>query len=155
MSVPYTPIESRTRGIPPWAALLTAVLLLAGGLYLGTNLTGENPAAGIPGATPAPADGEPDPAAGAQLVQTAGCTACHGADLGGSGQFPSLHGVGEGPKSENLQQLATDHPDDWIHLWIDGTGPEVQGLDRGGMPVFGSQLTPEQIDSIVAFLLTQ
>lgn len=155
MTVPHTPIESRTGGVPPWAILLAALLLLLGGFYVATNLTGENPAAMVPGQTPPPADGEPDPAVGAQLVQSAGCTACHGADLGGSGAFPPLQGLGEGPHSDNLQDLAAEHPDDWIHLWIDGTTPETEGIDRRGMPQFGDQLSPEQIESIVAYLLTQ
>ncbi len=59
--------------------------------------------------------------------------------------------------SENLQQLGEDFPDTWANLWIDGSGPEVAGLDRGGMPVFGGpdgQLTTEEIATIVDFLLT-
>ena len=32
------------------------------------------------------------------------------------------------------------------------TTPETEGLDRGGMPQFGDQFTPEQIDAIVAYL---
>jgi len=62
--------------------------------------------------------------------------------------------VADGPISENLQDLAAEHPDEWIALWIDGTVPETEGLDRGGMPVFGDQLSPEQIDAIVAYLLS-
>jgi len=80
------------------------------------------------------------------------CTACHGADLSGSGNFPDLHGVADGPTSENLQDLAAAHPEDWIQLWINGTTPETEGIDRGGMPAFGEQLTPEEIESIVAYL---
>ena len=48
-------------------------------------------------------------------------------------------------------------PDTWPNLWIDGSGPEVAGLDRGGMPVFGGpdgQLTTEEIATIVDYLLT-
>jgi mono/diheme cytochrome c family protein len=127
-----------------------------GGVYLASNLAGENPGFAIPGASaPAPAGSAgADPAVGEQLIGsvTPACTACHGADLSGGGNFPNLHGVKDGPVSENLQQLAADHPDDWIHLWIDGTTPETEGLDRGGMPAFGEQLSPEQIDSIVAYL---
>ena len=58
----------------------------------------------------------------------------------------------DGPVSENLQELGATHPDDWIAIWIDGTTPETEGLDRGGMPAFGDQFTPEQIDAIVAYL---
>ena len=152
-SPPVTPIGTRQRGLPAWALGLTVFLFLVGGVYFLSNLAGENPAFAIPGASPGlAASGEPDPAVGEALVAEAGCQACHGQDLSGSGSFPDLHGVNEGPVSENLQQLAADHPDDWIHLWIDGTKPETQGLDRGGMPTFGDQLSPEQIDAIVAYL---
>jgi mono/diheme cytochrome c family protein len=152
----HTPIETRGSGIPAWVIGLTVFVLLVGGVYLASNLAGENPAFAIPGASaPAPeGSGGADPAVGEQLIGsvTPACTACHGADLSGGGNFPSLHGVNDGPVSENLQQLATDHPDDWIHLWIDGTTPETDGIDRGGMPAFGEQLSPDQIDSIVAYL---
>ena len=152
----HTPIETRGSGIPAWVIGLTVFVLLVGGVYVASNLAGENPAFAIPGASaPAPeGSAGADPAVGEQLVGsvTPACTACHGADLSGSGNFPSLHGVNDGPVSENLQQLATDHPDDWIQLWIDGTTPETEGLDRGDMPAFGEQLSPDQIDSIVAYL---
>lgn len=91
------------------------------------------------------------------LIERAGCQACHGPDLSGQGNFPTLHGLADGPVSENLQQLAADFPDTWINLWIDGSGPEVAGLDRGGMPVFGGAsgvLTSDEIATIVEFLLT-
>ncbi|HJP71396.1 MAG TPA: c-type cytochrome [Candidatus Limnocylindria bacterium] len=152
----HTPIETRGSGIPAWVIGLTVFVLLVGGVYLASNLAGDNPAFAIPGASaPAPeGSAGADPAVGEQLVGTVTppCTACHGADLSGSGNFPNLHGVADGPVVENLQQLATDYPDTWIHLWIDGTGPEVEGIDRGGMPAFGEQLSPDQIDSIVAYL---
>ena len=56
--------------------------------------------------------------------------------------------------SENLQDLGTEHPDNWAELWIDGTTPETEGIDRLGMPAFGEQFTPKQIASIVAYLET-
>ncbi len=155
-----TPIESGSRGLPRWAIGLTVFVLLVGGVYLASNLTGENPQFAIPGASaPVASDGgggEPDPAVGEQLVGQASpaCSACHGPDLSGAGNFPSLHGVAEGPVSPNLQQLAADYPDTWAELWIDGTTPETEGLDRGGMPAFGDQFTPDQIASIVAYLET-
>ena len=150
----HTPIETRSGGLPPWAIGLTVFVFLVGGVYLLSNLAGQNPAFAIPGASGSPpgASGPPDAAVGDALVGQAGCTACHGADLSGSGQFPDLHGVKDGPVSENLQELGAAHPDDWAALWIDGTTPETEGLDRGGMPAFGDQFTPEQIDAIVAYL---
>lgn len=154
----HTPIESRSARIPGWAIGLTAFILLVGGVYLVSNLAGENPPFPVPGqSASAPAgSAAADPAVGQALISQAqpACTSCHGADLTGSGNFPSLHGVADGPKSENLQDLAEANPDTWIHLWIDGTTPETADLDRGGMPMFGEQFSPEQIDSIVAYLKT-
>jgi mono/diheme cytochrome c family protein len=152
----HTPIDARSGGIPAWAIGLTVFVFLVGGVYLLSNLVGENPPFAIPGATPPTASGEPDPATGEALIAQAqpACTSCHGPDLAGSGNFPSLLGVNEGPVSENLQDLAAQHPDDWIAMWIAGT-PETEGIDRMGMPAFGDQFSPEQIDSIVAFLKSQ
>jgi len=153
----HTPIETRSNGLPPWAIALTVFVFLVGGVYLASNLSGENPPFALPGASdhPAPSGSAiPDPALGQALIEQVSprCTDCHGADFAGSGNFPSLLGVADGPVSENLQDLAAAHPDNWIQLWIDGTTPETQGIDRGGMPAFGEQLTPEEIDSIVAYL---
>ena len=152
----HTPIETRRSGLPGWAIGLTVFVFLVGGVYLASNLGGENPPFAIPGASaPAPSGGgEPNPAIGEALIGQVSpqCTACHGADLAGSGNFPNLTGVSEGPVSENLQDLAAEHPEDWIALWINGTTPETEGIDRMGMPAYGDQLTPEQIDSIVAYL---
>jgi mono/diheme cytochrome c family protein len=149
----HTPIETRSSGLPRWAILLTLFVFLVGGVYLAANLTGENPPLAIPGASAAPADGSPDPAVGEALVAQAApaCSGCHGADLAGSGSFPSLHGVADGPVSENLQDLAAEYPDTWAQLWIAGA-PETDGIDRMGMPEFGEQFSPAQLDSIVAYL---
>ena len=168
-----------TTTIPRWLIFLGAGIILAGTLALAGSLEGENPdlvgplpsepappsvpsgepiPSGVPPATgePPPASGEP-PQDAVALIEQAGCQACHGENLDGQGSFPSLHGVADGPVSENLQQLGEDHPDTWANLWIDGTVPEVEGLDRGGMPAFGGpggQLTTEEIAVIVDFLLT-
>jgi mono/diheme cytochrome c family protein len=117
------------------------------------------PASGPPPSGP-PSSGAPSSAGtadAATLIERTGCQACHGPDLSGQGIFPSLHGIAAGPQSDNLQQLAADFPDTWPNLWIDGSGPEVAGLDRGGMPVFGGPggvLTPDEIATIVEYLLT-
>jgi mono/diheme cytochrome c family protein len=164
------PIETGHEPIPRWLAFLGAAIALVGVVSLSGNLEGENPdlvgplpseavpsppASGEPPPSGAPPSGEPQDAVA--LIEEAGCQACHGEDLGGQGTFPSLRGLAEGPVSENLQQLGEDYPDTWAHLWIDGTVPEVEGLDRGGMPAFGGpggQLTTEEIATIVEFLLT-
>jgi mono/diheme cytochrome c family protein len=153
----HTPIETRSNGVPAWAIALTVFVFLVGGVYLASNLSGENPPFAVPGASdhPPPSGSfAPDPALGQALIEQASpsCTACHGADLSGSGNFPSLLGVADGPVSENLQDLAAEYPEEWIQLWIDGTTPETEGIDRGGMPAFGEQLTPEEIESIIAYL---
>ncbi len=149
----HTPIETRSSGLPRWAILLTLFVFAVGGVYLAANLTGENPPLAVPGGSAAPADGSPDPAVGEALIAqaTPQCTSCHGPDLTGSGNFPSLHGVADGPVSENLQDFAAEYPDNWAQLWIAGA-PETEGIDRLGMPAFGEQFSPQQLDSIVAYL---
>lgn len=155
--IPHTPIEARDRGVPLWTLAIAAFLFLVGGVYFLSNLagpgSGEPPVAGPSGAAPS---GGADPAVGARLVGevSPACSACHGAEMQGQGAFPSLLNVEDGPVSENLQDLAAEHPDEWIALWIDGTTPETEGIDRMGMPAFGEQLSREQIDAIVAYLLT-
>lgn len=148
----HTPIESRTGRVPAWALGLSGVMFLAGAIYLASNLAGANP----------PIIGSPEPSGGggrnaAAIIKAAGCQACHGPDLAGQGIFPSLHGVKDGPLSENLKQLAADHPDDWADLWIAGSDPAVTGIDRGPMPVFAGppyNLTPEEIATVVDYLKT-
>jgi mono/diheme cytochrome c family protein len=150
----HTPISSRTRGIPRWALGLTGAMFLAGAALFATNLSGANPPIGGSG-EPAPSG---VPARSAQaIIKAAGCQSCHGPDLAGQGQFPSLHGVKNGPTSKNLAQLGKDHPDDWANLWIAGTDPAVATLDRGPMPVFGKDpynLTAAEIAKVVAYLKT-
>ena len=152
----HTPIETRGSGVPAWAIGLTVFVFLVGAVYLASNLAGENPPIALPGVSASAAPGGSagaDPVVGEQLVGsvTPACTACHGPDLAGQANFPTLLEIEEGPVSENLQQLAEEHPEDWVSLWIDGTTPETEGIDRMGMPAFGEQLSPEQIDAIVAY----
>jgi mono/diheme cytochrome c family protein len=151
MTLP-TPVETGSARVPGWAIFLTAFLLLIGAAYVAANTTGTNP--DLVGPLPS-TQATPDPAAQAMaLIEAAGCQGCHGADLAGQGTFPSLHGVADGPVSTNLQQLGTDHPDNWDNLWINGTGTEVAGIDRGGMPTFGTTLTDDEIATIVNYLKT-
>jgi mono/diheme cytochrome c family protein len=147
----HTPIESRTRGIPRWALALTGIMFVAGAAFFATNLNGSNP----------PIIGTPEPSGGGlnavSIIKAAGCQACHGPDLAGQAAFPSLHGVKDGPVSQNLQQLSKDHPDDWANLWIAGTDPAVTGIDRPVMPVFGGppyNLTADEIATVVDYLKT-
>jgi len=148
----HTPIESRTRGVPGWALALSGVMLLAGLAFYATNLSGSNP----------PIVGTPEPSGGGgrnaqAIIKAAGCQSCHGPDLAGQAIFPSLHGVKNGPVSENLKQLGTEHPDDWANLWIAGTDPAVATIPRTPMPVFGAapyNLTAEEIATVVDYLKT-
>jgi mono/diheme cytochrome c family protein len=146
----HTPIETRSQTVPPWAIGITVLIFLIGGVYLAGNLAGENPPIG---GVPSPSGSAVAGANAEALIVEAGCQSCHGQDLTG-GVGPTLHGLADGPTSENLQDLAAEHPDEWINLWIDGTGPEVQDLDRMGMPPFGEQFSPEEIAAIVDYLLT-
>jgi mono/diheme cytochrome c family protein len=148
----HTPIEARSSSVPRWALLLVVLVLLVGGVYLAANLAGENPPLAIPGASAPQA--EPSGAgAGAALIgrATPQCSGCHGADLAGQATFPSLHDVENGPVSENLQDFAAEYPDNWAQLWIAGS-PETEGIDRMGMPAFGDQFSPEELDQIVEYL---
>jgi mono/diheme cytochrome c family protein len=150
----HTPIESRSRGVPGWALGITAFVFLVGAVYFAGNLSGENP----------PIVAAPSPSGGPSVEQQAraiiakaipSCVVCHGDNLaGGVTNAPTLHGIASGPTTENLAQLAADNPDTWIHLWIDGTGPEVAGIERLGMPAFGDQLTADEIDTLVEYLKT-
>ena len=164
------PVETGNEPIPLWMVGFGLTVLLLGVVSLGFNLEGTNPDLVGPGPSGPPASGPPasgPPPTGAPpsggtadavtLIERSQCQACHGADLSGQGIFPSLHSIAAGPKSDNLQQLGADFPDTWPNLWIDGSGPEVAGLDRGGMPVFGGpdgSLTPDEIATIVEYLLT-
>ena len=148
-----TPIESRTSGLPAWALWLTVFVVLVGGVYLATNLAGENPP--LVGPLPSGSGGPDGAGAAMALIERAGCQACHGQDLAGGGAFPSLHGVGAGPKSQNLQELAAAEPADWIHIWIKGEDPRVSDpAFRMGMPAFVGTLTDDEIDTIVEYLKT-
>ncbi len=53
----HTPIEARSGGLPPWAIGLTVFVFLVGGVYLASNLVGQNPALAIPGASAPVASG--------------------------------------------------------------------------------------------------
>jgi mono/diheme cytochrome c family protein len=149
----HTPIETRSRGIPGWALGLTAFVLLVGGVYFAGNLTGENPPIV---AQPSPSGGGGGGVNATAIIAEAGCQSCHGPDLAGSGAFPSLQGVKDGPVSENLQDFAAEHPDDWAEIWIAGTDPAVSDPAlRGGMPAFAAppyELTDEEIAAVVEYL---
>ena len=149
----HTPIETGSRGIPGWALGLTVFVLLVGGVYFAGNLTGENPPIVAP---PSPSGSGAPVLNAVAIIDEAACQSCHGPDLAGSGAFPSLHDIENGPVSENLQAFAEEHPDDWAEIWIAGVDPAVSdpGM-RGGMPAFAAppyELTPEEIAAVVEYL---
>ncbi len=157
----YRPIESRYDSLPWWVILVSGAVLVLAALYFLTNLappggplTGgpASPGASGPPATDGAALAPDEVAAAEALLEEGGCAQCHGADLDGQGNFPSLLNIAEGPVSDNLQDLGAEHPDDWAQLWIHGTNEEVAGLDRRGMPTFSERFTEEEIDLIVRYL---
>ena len=152
-----TRIGTRSNAIPGWALWMTVFLFLVGGVYLVSNLSGTNPSlvGMVPGASGSAApSGGANPAVALAIIKKAGCQACHGPDLTGSGAFPNLHGLQKGPSVPNLQQLGKTHPDNWMQLWIAGTDPAVKGIDRKSMPAFGGILSPQEIETVVAYLKT-
>jgi len=152
----HTPIPSRTRGLPAWALWLTVFLLLVGGVYFASNLTGTNPAVarGPQGSAAPSGSGAVDSTVALAIIKKAQCQACHGQNFEGA-VGPDLHGIADGPVTADLKPVAQEHPDNWIHLWIAGTDPAVADIDRKGMPVFGQgTLTDDEIDTVVAYLKT-
>jgi mono/diheme cytochrome c family protein len=157
MSV-HTPIESRP-GVPRWAIGLFVFVVLVGGVYAGSNLSGTNPPiAVLPSASAGPGGGGVNAAAAMALIGKAGCQNCHGQDLSGQASFPDLHGLQNGPTVANLQALYKAHPSDWANIWITGTDAAVSDpAFRKGMPAFGGppyNLTADQIDTIVKYVLS-
>ncbi len=151
----HTPIPSRRRGVPAWGLWLTIFLLLVGGVYFASNLSGTNPAlAGGIRASGSAAPGGVDIAAALGVAKKAGCQGCHGQEWTG-GIGPNLVGIVNGPKTPDLTAVAKAHPDDWLQLWIAGTDPAVAKINRGPMPKFGDgTLSPDEIDTIAAYLKT-
>lgn len=99
-------------------------------------------------AGPVPIEG----ATGEELFVNAGCTACHQFDplgaVGGVG--PSLNDVGSRLDAENIAQSITDP--NAVIAEACPAGPCPQGV----MPQnFAERLTPEQIDTLAAYLAEQ
>ncbi len=112
--------------------------------------------------TPAPNTAE----AGQQVYNSVGCVSCHQADLGGvPGTFPSLQNVGNeigtglpNPPS-GLDQMKADYASDpatFFTKWIRDSSNNYNGGTATGMPAFPeSQLTNDQLQALITFLLTQ
>jgi len=83
----------------------------------------------------APPVSEPDPERGAEIFESI-CFACHGRQGEGSDRGPAL----------NDRILLTSFDDDWFRETI------AQGRPSRGMPTWGTVLSPEEIDDLVALL---
>jgi ferredoxin/mono/diheme cytochrome c family protein len=84
--------------------------------------------------------------------RTGGCSVCHSVDRGDDGVGPSLHGVAsvagsrvEGLTAEQYLRQSILLPDQYV----------VDGWPSGQMlPIYRERLTPEQLDAVIAYLLT-
>jgi mono/diheme cytochrome c family protein len=88
---------------------------------------------------------------GATLFQTRGCVSCHTLESAGAA----------GDEGPNLTGIASRHDDAYIRQSIVEPNAVIapqcpEGACQAGiMPQFGSILSPDQIDALVAYLLEQ
>jgi mono/diheme cytochrome c family protein len=131
-------------GIPWWMMPVLLVLPFWAMIYMGAFA---EPAA------------EGGPRTGPQIYVSAGCGSCHG-PTGGGGVGPKLSG-GE-------TKLTFPNPEDMIKWVAEGSAssrgkpygdPNRPGGQRpaasGGMPAFGTQLSPEEIVTVVNYVRDQ
>ncbi|MDP1805996.1 MAG: c-type cytochrome [Acidimicrobiales bacterium] len=142
---PEVPVESGPRsGIPWWMMPVLLILPFWAMTYMGAFA---EPAA------------EGGPRTGAQIFTSAGCGSCHG-PTGGGGVGPKLSG-GE-------TKLTFPNVEDMVKWVAEGSAssrgkpygdPGRAGGQRpaasGGMPAFGTQLTPEEITTVVEYVREQ
>ena len=139
----------RRRRIPAWAMGVLAIIPLWGVLYIGAF-----------GPRPVEDEGPPD---GSSIFAN-NCSSCHGA-TGGGGVGPKLAG---GEVTKTFPDKYADGTTDGVEAHIDwvtnGSGPHKgQGYGdparegglhiaaTGGMPAFGGQLSPEEIEAVVTY----
>ncbi|HET7718335.1 MAG TPA: c-type cytochrome [Acidimicrobiales bacterium] len=142
---PEVAVETGPRsGIPWWMMPVLLVLPFWAMIYMGAFA---EPAA------------EGGPRTGAQIYVSAGCGSCHG-PTGGGGVGPKLSG-GE-------TKLTFPNVEDMLKWVTEGSAssrgkpygdPGRPGGQRpaasGGMPAFGTQLTPEEITTVVEYVREQ
>ncbi|MDQ3880283.1 MAG: cytochrome c [Chloroflexota bacterium] len=103
---------------------------------------------------------------GQQVYSEAGCAGCHGPDLAGvEGQFPSLQNIGNEPVTDlpapvtQLDKLQSDYeadPAQFLHDWIRDSAGNYNDGNPTGMPPFPEdQLSDEQLQALITFLLEQ
>lgn len=142
---PAPKVDSGPRsGIPWWMMPVLLVLPFWAMVYMG--------AFAEPG-------GESGPRTGPQIYASAGCGSCHG-PTGGGGVGPRLAG-GE-------TKLTFPNVEDMIKWVTEGSSPSrgrpygdpnrpggPRPAASGGMPAFGTQLTPEEITTVVEYVREQ
>jgi mono/diheme cytochrome c family protein len=131
-------------GIPWWMMPVLLVLPFWAMVYMG--------AFAEPG-------GDSGPRTGPQIYASAGCGSCHG-PAGGGGVGPKLSG-GE-------TKLTFPNVEDMVKWVAEGSSPSrgkpygdpnrpggPRPAASGGMPAFGTQLTPEEITTVVEYVREQ
>lgn len=100
--------------------------------------------------------------AGAEVYATAGCVACHGADLSG-GVGPNIQGIGTALVTDGLttqtldiEQMQADYDDDprtFLETWIRDSSVYNDGAPTA-MPSFDSvEVSDSQLQALITFLL--
>jgi hypothetical protein len=116
------------------------------------------------GATASQAPVENTVEAGAQVYTSAGCGACHGADLAGvPGQFPNIQGIGTALVTDlpvppsGLDQMQTDYDADpraFLEKWIRDSSTNYNGGTPTNMPAHDAATLPDDaLQALITFLL--
>jgi cytochrome c553 len=105
------------------------------------------------------------PEDGAQVFASAGCSGCHGADLGGTDIAPSLKNIGNEPVTDlpkpisQLDKLVADYADDprkMLEQWIRDSATNYNDGEATGMPAHPeSKVSADALQALITFLLTQ
>ena len=142
---PAPEVDSGPRsGIPWWMMPVLLILPFRAMVYMG--------AFAEPG-------GDEGPRTGPQIYASAGCGSCHGPS-GGGGVGPKLSG-GE-------TKLTFPNVEDMVKWVAEGSAPSrgqpygdpsrpggPRPAASGGMPAFGTQLSPEEITTVVEYVREQ
>lgn len=114
----------------------------------------------------APPEDVPDTVeAGQEVYNAAGCAGCHGVDLAGVGDFPSIQTIGSEPVTDlptpisQLEQLIADYEEDprnMLELWIRDSAANYNDGESTGMPAHPeSSLSESALQALITFLLEQ
>ena len=104
-------------------------------------------------------------AAGQGVYSSAGCAGCHGADLKGVGNFPSLVNIGNEPVIDlpvpisGLDKLKADYAADarkFLEAWIRDSSANYNGGTATTMPAHPVEsLSDSALKALITFLLSQ